>query len=65
MTKEETMQVAIQALDWARGSWGQGKYDKPRYDDVTMAGIYTQIAILACDEAQKHHDKADNNSTQN
>lgn len=59
MTKEETKDHAKVALDWARGSWGQGSYDKPKFDNKTMAALYTEIAIQACDMAVKYFDAAD------
>ena len=43
-TKPEIACIALKALDWARGSWGQMEYDKPKYDAETMALIYEAIA---------------------
>jgi len=53
MTDEEIRNKALHALDWATGSWGQGKYDKPRYEDETMAKIWYQIADIAREMAHK------------
>lgn len=54
MTDEQIHQVAVDAIAWAKGSWGQGKYDAPRYDNATMAAIYERIATIAKSEAQRH-----------
>lgn len=53
MTDEEIRNKAIHALDWARGSWGQGTYCKAPHDDETMAKIWYQIADIARDRAIK------------
>ena len=52
MTDEQIHQVAVDAIAWAKGSWGQGKYDAPRYDNATMAAIYERIAMIATGEAK-------------
>lgn len=54
MTDEQIHQVAVDAIAWAKGSWGQGKYDAPRYDNATMAAIYERIAQIAKSEAKFH-----------
>lgn len=46
--------IAEKALDWARGSWGQGKYDAPRFDHDKMTAIYTRIAQIAQRQAELH-----------
>lgn len=53
MTDEEIRNKALTAIEWARGSWGQSQYDKPRYEDETMAKIWYQIADIARDKAHK------------
>lgn len=59
MTDEEIRNTAIHALDWAKGSWGQGGesikglFCKAPYDDETMAKIWYQIADIARDRAIK------------
>jgi hypothetical protein len=51
--KDEVIQrIAVDAIDWAKGSWGQGKYDVPRYDNATMAAIYARIAKIAESESK-------------
>ena len=57
MTKEEIRTTALTALDWAKGSWGQGQYDKAKYDDDTMAEIWKQIAEIAKERADKYEGK--------
>ena len=54
MTKEEIRNKALHALDWATGSWGQGQYDKARYDDETMAKLWYQIAEIAKERAERY-----------
>ena len=46
--------IAKSALDWARGSWGQGQYDQPRFEHDKMSAIYTRIAQLAQRNAEWH-----------
>jgi hypothetical protein len=48
-------EVAETALDWASGSWGQGEYDKPKFDDETMAKLWYKIADIAREKAHNHH----------
>jgi hypothetical protein len=54
MTDEQIHQIAVDAIAWAKGSWGQGKYDAPRYDNATMAAIYERIATIAANQAKFH-----------
>lgn len=54
MTDEEIHEIATTAIAWASGSWGQGKYDKPRYKDETMAKIWYKIAEISRDKAHAH-----------
>jgi hypothetical protein len=51
MTKEQINEIAQTALAWAEGSWGQSRYDKPRYSPETMKAIYHQISELASSKA--------------
>ncbi len=44
------------ASHWASGSWGQGQFDKARYDDITMFELWSEIASIATKNAQKHID---------
>lgn len=57
MTNEEIRDKALHALDWARGSWGQGTYCKAPYEDETMAEIWKQIADIAKERADKYEGK--------
>ncbi len=54
MTDEQIHQIAVDAITWAKGSWGQGKYDAPRYDNATMVRIYERIAQIAANQAKFH-----------
>jgi hypothetical protein len=54
MTDEQIHQIAVDAIAWAKGSWGQGKYDAPRYDNATMTAIYERIAEIASRESKRH-----------
>jgi hypothetical protein len=54
MTDEEIHRIAVDAIAWAKGSWGQGKYEAPRYDNATMAAIYERIATIAANQAKFH-----------
>lgn len=54
MTNEQINEIASDAFIWAKGSWGQGRYDAPRYDNATMAAIYARIADIARHEAAFH-----------
>ena len=54
MTDIQIQKVAVDAIAWAKGSWGQGRYDAPRYDNATMAAIYERIAEIAKGEAKVH-----------
>jgi hypothetical protein len=47
---------AITAIHWASGSWGQGQFDSPRYDDLTMADLWYAIAKIATKNSHKHLD---------
>ena len=51
MTNEQINDLAATALTWARGSWGPGQYDAPRYDRETMVLLYQKIAELALAES--------------
>jgi hypothetical protein len=51
MTQEQIDKIALQALHWAQGSWGQSQYDRPRYEPETMKAIYYQLAQLALSKA--------------
>lgn len=50
--------MAQDAIHWASGSWGQGQYDKPKYDDLTMADLWYEIAKIATKNSHYHLDKA-------
>jgi hypothetical protein len=50
--------VAQQAIHWASGSWGQGEYDNPRYNDKTMGYIWAEVARIAKQNSDRHFDKA-------
>jgi hypothetical protein len=52
MTNEEIRNKALHALDWAKGSWGQGQYDKAPHEVDTMAKIWYQIAEIAKERAE-------------
>jgi hypothetical protein len=54
MTDEQIHQIAVDAIAWAKGSWGQGRYDAPRYDNATMAAIYARISEIAGRESARH-----------
>lgn len=47
---------AQSAIYWASGSWGQGQFDPPRYDDITMFELWAEIGKMATKNAQKHID---------
>lgn len=47
-------EVASKAMDWARGSWGQGTYDAPRFEKQTMVKLYQAIAEIANKQAELH-----------
>jgi hypothetical protein len=54
MTDEDNIdKIAKQALDWARGSWGQ-MHNKPPFEHDKMSAIYTRIAELAQRNAEWH-----------
>ncbi len=53
MTNEQIDQLAIDALAWAEGSWGQGRNDQARYDKDTMTLIYSRLADLANEKAKR------------
>lgn len=46
--------MAMDAIHWASGSWGQGQYDKPKYDDLTMADLWSEIAHIANERSRAH-----------
>jgi hypothetical protein len=46
--------MAETAIHWASGSWGQGQYDKPKYDDLTMAELWSEIAHIANENSRAH-----------
>jgi hypothetical protein len=54
MTDEKIQEMAIQAMAWARGSWGQGTYDAPRFEKQTMVKLYQAIAEIANKQAELH-----------
>lgn len=54
MTDEKIEAIAFEALAWARGSWGQGKYDVPMFDRMDMVKLYEKIAELASKQAILH-----------
>jgi hypothetical protein len=54
MTDAQIQKVAVDAIAWAKGSWGQGRYDAPRYDNATMSAIYERIATIATAQAKFH-----------
>lgn len=54
MTDEEIKDKALQAMAWARGSWGQGQYDAPRYERMTMVRLYDAIAEIAKKQSELH-----------
>lgn len=56
MTNEEVNEMAQRAIHWASGSWGQGQFDSPRYDDLTMAEIWYKVAKIATKNSHKHLD---------
>jgi len=50
--EEDTIKkTAEQAMDWARGSWGQGTYCQPPYDNDKMSAIYTEMAKICQSQA--------------
>jgi hypothetical protein len=49
--------MAQTAIHWASGSWGQGQFDSPRYDDITMAELWYQVAKIATKNSHMHLDK--------
>jgi hypothetical protein len=51
-------EMAQSAIHWASGSWGQGQYDKPKYDDKTMGYLWAEIARIAKENSDKHFDVA-------
>lgn len=53
MTNEQINELAETALAWAQGSWGQSKYDAPRYEKETMLRLYIAIADKANEQARK------------
>lgn len=53
MTDAEIRNTAIEALNWAKGSWGERTFGKAPYDDETMAKIWQQIADIAKERADK------------
>lgn len=54
MTDKEIETKALQALAWARGSWGQGKYDAPKFERMDMVKLYEKIAEIAFKQAILH-----------
>lgn len=56
MTNEEIKKMADSAIHWASGSWGQGQFDRPKYDDLTMSDLWYEIAKIANKNSQKHMD---------
>jgi hypothetical protein len=51
MTQDQINTIAADALAWAQGSWGQGRYDAPRYEKETMLRIYSALADLCRERA--------------
>ena len=51
MTQEQINAIAEDALVWAQGSWGQGRYDANRFDKETMTRIYSALADLCREKA--------------
>lgn len=56
MNNEEINEKAQSAIHWASGSWGQGQFDRPKYDDITMADLWYAIAKIATKNSHKHLD---------
>lgn len=56
MTNEQINEMAESAIHWASGSWGQGQFDKPKYDDMTMAELWYKVAKIATKNSHKHLD---------
>ena len=56
MNNEEINEKAQSAIHWASGSWGQGQFDRPKYDDLTMADLWYAIAKIATKNSHKHLD---------
>lgn len=54
MTDSEINILAKSAMDWARGSWGQGQYDAPRFELETMVRLYKAIADHATKQAEEY-----------
>jgi hypothetical protein len=46
------------AIYWASGSWGQGQFDSPRYDNLTMADLWYEVAKIATKNSHAHLDRA-------
>lgn len=58
ISEQKIKEMAQQAIYWASGSWGQGQFDKPKYDDLTMADLWYQVAKIATKNSNIHLDKA-------
>ena len=56
MKQSEINDKAQSAIHWASGSWGQGQFDKARYDDITMFELWAEVGKIATQNAQKHLD---------
>jgi hypothetical protein len=54
LTPDTINAIAEDALAWARGSWGQGRYDASRFDHDTMEAIYLRIAQRCHEQAKLH-----------
>lgn len=59
MTNKDLDEMAKSAIHWASGSWGQGQFDKPKYDDLTMADLWHKVAMIAKKNSYDHLDKAE------
>lgn len=57
-TDAQINEMAQQAIHWASGSWGQGQFDRPKYDDLTMADLWWAVAKIATKNCNSHLEKA-------
>lgn len=56
MREIKIKEMAQSAIHWASGSWGQGQYDNPKFDDKTMGYLWAEIARIAKENSDKHFD---------